>query len=410
MPREMTRRTALALLSSVPAATHAALQTSPARPRRVVFDGTRGLLRESDGTALGWALPAVTGQTFGLGHNTGLPQYSAFQIPGLKDVADLALADGGGIARLEDGRVFAWGVNSRGGVGNTPLAEFQAAAAPRGTALSPTPVLHVTDAVGISCGGEHALAVTRSGTVYAWGYNIEYQLGIGDWPVITYKTRSARPSNFMPYPVPIPGLTDVAAVATGAQHSLALMKDGTVRAWGLNRRGQLGDGTTTNRRTPVAVLGIKNAVAVAAATWISAALLADGRVVTWGHGNVGLGRRDIKLDAANPTPAPIPGVGGIRAIALAELHALALTSTGTVVSWGEDAHGRRGHRRDVPSEIAGLKGIQSIAAGGASSFAVDAGGTITTWGRVPFWARVDGDDQDLSRTPIPLVLKGLKNP
>jgi alpha-tubulin suppressor-like RCC1 family protein len=178
----------------------------------------------------------------------------------------------------------------------------------------------------------------------------------------------------------------------------------------LNRRGQLGDGTTTNRRTPVAVLGIKNAVALAAGGWISAALLADGRVMTWGSGNVGLGRPDIKLDAANPTPAPVPGVGGIRAIALAELHALALTSTGTVVSWGEDAHGRRGHRRNVPSEIAGLKGIQSIAAGGASSFAVDAGGTITTWGMVPLWARVDGDDQGLSRTPIPLVLKGLKNP
>jgi alpha-tubulin suppressor-like RCC1 family protein len=187
------------------------------------------------------------------------------------------------------------------------------------------------------------------------------------------------------------------------------MRDGTVRAWGSNVRGQLGDGTTTNRRSPVAVLGIKNAVAVAASVWISAALLADGTVMTWGHGNAGLGRPGVKYDGPNPTPALVPGVTGIRTLSLAEAHALTLTSTGTVVSWGDDTHGRVGHRRPVPSEVAGLNGIQSITAGGASSFAVDAKGTILTWGMVPRWARVDGDDEDLSRTPIPLVLKGLKN-
>jgi alpha-tubulin suppressor-like RCC1 family protein len=411
MPREMTRRTALALLSSVPAAAHAVMQTTPARPRRVVFDGNRGLLRETDGTALGWRIGlGFRGQAFGLGHNDDLPPYVGLPIPGLRDVAEMALIGGGGFARLEDGRVLGWGVNSRGGVGNTPLAEFEAGAAPRGAALSPTPILHVTDAVGISSGGDHALAVTRSGAVYAWGFNMNYQLGIGDWPVVTYKTRSAQPTNFMPYPVPIPGLSDVAAVAAGSQHSLALLKDGTVRSWGSNVRGQLGDGTTTNRRSPVAVLGIKNAVAVAASVWISAALLADGTVMTWGYGNAGLGRPGTKPDAAHPTPALVAGVSGIRSISLAEAHVLALTSTGTVVSWGDDTHGRRGHRRSVPSEIAGLKGVQSVAAGGASSFAVDAGGTITTWGMVPLWARVDGDDASLSRTPIPLVLKGLKNP
>jgi alpha-tubulin suppressor-like RCC1 family protein len=214
----------------------------------------------------------------------------------------------------------------------------------------------------------------------------------------------------MPYPVQIPGLSDVAAVTTGAQHSLALLKDGTVRAWGSNVRGQLGDGTTTNRRSPVAVLGIKNAVAVAASVWISAALLADGTVMTWGHGNAGLGRSGFKPDGPNPTPAPVPGVTGIRALSVAELHALALTGNGTVVSWGDDTHGRRGHRRSVPSTIDGLSGIQSVVAGGASSFAVDAKGTIMTWGMTPPWARVDGDDASLSRYPIPLVLKGLKNP
>jgi len=53
--------------------------------------------------------------------------------------------------------------------------------------------------------------------------------------------------------VPVQGLTDVVAVAAGGRHSLALCADGTVWAWGWNRFGQLGDGTTTHRHTPVPV-------------------------------------------------------------------------------------------------------------------------------------------------------------
>ena len=123
----------------------------------------------------------------------------------------------------------------------------------------------------------------------------------------------------------------------------------------------------------------------------------------------GLGRTGTKADVPYPTPSPVPGVTGVRAVALGESHALTLTKAGTVVSWGGDTHGRVGHRRPVPAEIDGLNDVQSIAVGGASSFAVDAKGRIMIWGMTPPWARVDGDDQGLSRLPIPLVIKGLKN-
>ena len=314
----------------------------------------------------------------------------------------------GGYALMADGRVLAWGVNSHGGVGNTPLAAFESMADFPPEVSAPTPVLAITDAVSISAHGDHTLALTRGGTVFAWGDNAQYQLGIGEWPVITYKTRSAQPTKFMPYPVPIPGLSGVAAVATGDQHSLALMKDGTVRAFGFNRWGQLGDGTVTTRNTPVLVAGIKNAVAIAAASGVSAAVLADGTVMTWGFGTSGLGRT-MKAEAPHPTPGPVPGVTGIRALALGETHVLAVTHAGTIVSWGNDTHGRVGHRKPGPASIDGLTGVQSIAIGGASSFAIDANGRIMTWGMTPAWARVDGENQGLSRFPIPLVIKGLKN-
>ena len=407
----MTRRTLLALLSSAPTAARAAMQTPAALPRRLVCDGSRVFLRETDGTVLGWRNGGFLykGVAFGLGHQDQVPPYIAFPVPGLRNVADVAMGGSGGYALMADGRVFAWGVNSKGGVGNTPLAAFESIADFPPEASVPTPVVGITDAVSISAHGyaNHTLALTRGGTVFAWGDNEQYQLGIGEWPVVTYKHRSAQPTKFMPYPVPIPGLSSVTAVATAEQHSLALMKDGTVRAWGFNRWGQLGDGTTATRNTPVPVAGINNAVAIAAAHRVSAAVLADGTVMTWGFGAVALGRT-MKPAAPHPIPGPVPGVTGVRALALGEVHALALTGPGTVVSWGDDTHGRVGHRKPGPAPIDGLTGVQSVSIGGASSFAIDVKGRIMTWGMTPLWAGVAGD-QSLSRFPIPLVIKGLKN-
>lgn len=97
-----------------------------------------------------------------------------------------------------------------------------------------------------------------------------------------------RLSQFVPYPVRIPNLQNVVAISAGDRHSLALLKDGTVRAWGLNRHGQVGDGTSTNRDVPTTVPGVRNAVAIAAGGYRSVAVLADGTVMEWGANHVNL--------------------------------------------------------------------------------------------------------------------------
>ena len=94
----------------------------------------------------------------------------------------------------------------------------------------------------ISCKADHVLALARDGGVYAWGRGDGGQLGIGPLPTVNFKTRSARVMPFVPYPVRIPDLANVTAIATGNRHSLALLKDGTVLGWGFNRFGQVGDG------------------------------------------------------------------------------------------------------------------------------------------------------------------------
>src|SRR5204863_5370274 len=97
-----------------------------------------------------------------------------------------------------------------------------------------------------------------------------------------------------PYPIQVPGLAGVVAISTGPEFSLALLKDGTIRAWGENTHGQLGDGTTERRTRPVLVGGITNAIAVGAGGLdLAVALLADGTVMTWGRRGDGLGRSAI---------------------------------------------------------------------------------------------------------------------
>lgn len=92
----------------------------------------------------------------------------------------------------------------------------------------------------ISTGSGHNLALKSDGTVWAWGYNEDGELG--DRTNINKST-----------PVQIIGFSDVIAIAGGEYHSLALRLDGTVWAWGYNEDGQLGNGTNTDSNTPVQV-------------------------------------------------------------------------------------------------------------------------------------------------------------
>ncbi len=74
------------------------------------------------------------------------------------------------------------------------------------------------------------------------------------------------------------GLTEIVSVEGGATHSLAVKSDGTVWAWGDNLNGQLGNGTTTDSWVPVQVSGLTEIVSVSAASWHSLAVKSDGTV------------------------------------------------------------------------------------------------------------------------------------
>ena len=407
----ITRRTALALITSAPLAARAALQTPPARERLARCGGPFTYVLDTDGRVTMSLLEGLgfDGRHAGLGNTDPIPTGVAIELPAVRGALDVIRGGSGTFAVMPGGRLLAWGVNARGDLGITPRAEFEGTGRARNDALTPTPVIEIADVVRLAAGSNHTLAVTSAGLVHAWGYNIAGQLGIGGTPAFNFRTGSQAP-HVVPYPVRIAGLTGVVSVAAGGAHSLALMNDGTVRAWGQNRFGQLGDGTTVNRDAPVVVTGIKTAVAIVAGPTISGALLADGTVMAWGQGNAALGRTGFKPDGPHATPGRVEGATGIRALACGESHMLAITNTATVVSWGTDLVGEVGHSRPMPAPVAGLAGVRTVGADVGRSIATLANGTIMVWGNVPRYTRPDGRASGTTSSPRPLAIKGLKNP
>lgn len=406
----MNRRHMLALLAAIPWAARVDAQTRSTARHRVVLGGAWGLLIEPGGTLKSWSVNAnAAGEgpaedVLGLGHNRPVDFFTLYPIPGLTGVVDAAISGTSIFAVRADGQVLAWGAGGNGNLGITPPAEFEERAQPRIRSNTPQPVAVKFDAVNVSAKGEHALALTRDGSVYAWGRGDVGQLGIGPMPIINYKTRSARAENFMPYPVRVLGLTGVVAVSAGGNHSLALLKDGTVLAWGENRLGQLGDGSRTNRNTPAPVPGVRNAIAIATTTLSSVAVLSDGTAVDWGatYGNL----------SPRLVPAPVAGTRGLRSVIGAGHHIVGLTQSGGVMTWGADPHHETGGGGNDKGAglVKGLTDVQSIAASARGSAAVLASGRIMTWSEVRPWSRPGGGQVNLSPVPILLWLDGLEQP
>jgi alpha-tubulin suppressor-like RCC1 family protein len=195
---------------------------------------------------------------------------------------------------MSDGTIEAWGQNTYGQLGDGTTKSRN----------SPVRVAGITNAVAISAANLYSLALLANGTVVAWGYNAFGQLGDG--------TTTNRLT-----PTPVAGLDQaVVQISAGGNvktngHALALMRDGTVRAWGCNHSGELGNGTTTNSSLPVVVNGLSGITQVAAGGPYSAAVTKDGSITAWGSNSVGeLGNGIRGGKGSTKTPKLVPGLAG----------------------------------------------------------------------------------------------------
>ncbi len=157
---------------------------------------------------------------------------------------------------------------------------------------SPTVVTGLTDVVQIAGGQSHTCARIINGTVRCWGRNDLRQVGDGT-NVFERLTATA-----------VTGLTGVVEIAAGSHHNCARLTSGAVRCWGNNEFGQIGDGTLVrSRNEPTAVDGLTNAVGLAAGENHTCAVLTDGSVRCWGLNESGqLGDGTLTL---RPLPTPV---------------------------------------------------------------------------------------------------------
>jgi alpha-tubulin suppressor-like RCC1 family protein len=221
-------------------------------------------------------------------------------------------------------------------------------------------------AVSVEAGDGHSLALMGDGTVQAWGSNWRGQLGDG-----TTAIRKAR--------VTVSGLTGAVALSVGQMHSLAVREDGTVWAWGDNFWGQLGNGTRQPQLTPIQVPGLTNVAAIEAGNYAAFALREDGTVWGWGSNFAGE-QGDGGQSSSRPSPGQITGLSEVVALS----HGVALREDGSVWSWGNNTLGELGNGTQggihLPQKVRGVQKGVALAAAGTHSLVLRQNGALWAWG------------------------------
>ena len=313
-----------------------------------------------DGTLWAWGQ-----NSYGrLGDGSNANRFSPVQVVGLSGMVAVAAGDNHTVALKNDGTLYAWGYNGNGRLGdNTTLDRWNPVAVHD---ANNSAYLNANNATGSSgCGnctpsvwvtlprpalsarvaaGAGSYAIRADGTLYAWGYNGDGRLGLGD---------SSNRFN----PVLKSELSGVVAVSEWGDHGIALKSDGTVWSWGRNGYGQLGDGTLADHAAAAQVSGLTDAVAVAAGPDFSVALKSDGSVWSWGHNNYGQLGDGSNTDRQVPVQARY--FAGAKKIAIGNSNVYALKSDGSVWSWGYNFT----NQAEPVGQLAGVSGIKDISAG-----------------------------------------------
>jgi alpha-tubulin suppressor-like RCC1 family protein len=313
------------------------------------------------------------------------------------------------LALLTSGSVLAWGENGSGELGDGAVTGPETCPSGFTTApcsMTPVAVAGLTKVHAISAGGGMSLALLRDGTLMSWGSNFAGALGNG-----------ATTDSAVPVAVSTPNR--VSAISSDGPHSLALLKTGRVVAWGDNEYGQLGDGTHTGPETcpsagfstvpcstvPVFVSGLRGVIAISAGDDHNLALLKDGTVMAWGVNNDGqLGNSNTP---ESDVPVPVAGLSGVKAVSAGGFHSLALLNDGTVMAWGDNGNGQLGsgttQNSSVPTAVTALSEVTAISAGLAHSLAVLGDGTVRSWGWNNEGQLGDGTPKGESTLPVPVL-------
>jgi alpha-tubulin suppressor-like RCC1 family protein len=253
-----------------------------------------------------------------------------------------------------DGTLWAWGYYYQGQLGLGESGSFTGKS-------SPVQVGALTNWLRISSGNYHNVSVKTDGTMWSWGQNDSGQLGVSG----TYSS-----------PIQVGGLTTWLSVACGSYHSIAVTTEGSMWAWGRNANGRLGLGDTNNRSSPVQIGALTNWAtnvdSFDGGRLHSMAIKTDGTLWAWGSGDYG------QLGLGNSTAVSSPNQVGaltnwLRTAAGAYAHTMATKTDGTLWTWGQNSYGKLGLGNTTeyasPKQVGSLTTWTNISAGRRYSMA-----------------------------------------
>ncbi len=316
---------------------------------------------KKNGSVWCWGNNTVDGR---LGDGSTAPRQAPVKASGLDaDVIALSAGDSHTCALKKNGSLWCWGGNASGQVGDQSLAERH----------RPVEVPRLGGGVtAVSSGRAHTCAVKKDGSLWCWGDNLSGQLG-------------QEPSGAVLTPAKVEGLSGVVAVSAGPNHTCAVKKDKSAWCWGDNATGQLGDQTLEARHAPVRVQVGPAVTSLGAGAFHGCALDTAGAVWCWGQNAAGQLGDGSDTPSGAPVRVRLPPRTTVARLEVGEKTACALTTSGAILCWGDNAYGQVGCgtplRRETPATVTGLASrATALEAGWAHTCAILADGDLVCWG------------------------------
>ena len=283
-----------------------------------------------------------------------------------------------------DDRVYCWGFNFWGQVGDGTKGEDN-------WRLTPTAVAGGRRFRQVRAGWSHTCAITRSDVAFCWGYNGNGQLGDGT------TTTAGRAT-----PVRVLGGLQWRQLGGGAEHTCGVTQSDQVYCWGLNDRGQLGNGTTGRRLKPVPVSGGRQFQQVDAGGFHTCAVSTANLAYCWGlnfEGALGDGTTIERL-----TPGAVAGLRRFDHLNAGAYHTCGVTMAGRGFCWGSNDQGQLGDgtltRRLTPVRLGIALELRQVAASNLHTCSVTTGNRAYCWGN----GGLLGDGTNMRRTlPVPVA-------
>ncbi|TFW25756.1 RCC1 domain-containing protein [Duganella callida] len=333
---------------------------------QVAAGGNQTIGLKADGKLYSWGsnIRGQLGDGSSTGHNTPVT------VAGNSNIwKQVAVGEQFAVAIRTDGTLWAWGFNLNGQLGDGSNND------------SPVPKQIGSDKTWtfVAAGKRHVAALkTGTGTtpvtaLYTWGSNANGQLGDGttidkNKPTLVSTGTTA---------------TSWLAVAVGDNHTVAIQKDQTLWAWGDNSAGQIGNGATSSTAVSAPVqIGTAQWVLVAAGSMHTLAIKSDNTLWAWGQG--GDGQVGNNGQGVVTAPVQIGTNNNWARVAGGVSHSVGVQNDGTLWAWGSNAEGQLGTGGTdslFPVQVGTLNTWKAVSAGAAHTAAMNADNTLWTWGR-----------------------------